>query len=227
MLALVISACGRCDFAPTVADSQAGSYAQVTFMQDNATALGSTGTITLPYSTDQLAGDTDVVVVTFNTSVSRVTDASGNSYRLVVGPTDGGLTLQSIYAATNIVAAPAGTNIVSIDFVSTDAPTLRIFEYAGIDGTIDGTPSSAGTDATVSLDAAVTTAQPDLLFAASWCNTSVVGGTSSFGQRLRYQSTLVQDLVTDAPGTFDATMTTGATNSSEVIQLVPFRRAKM
>ena len=64
------------------------------------------------FTATQVAGDLNVVVVGWNDStatVSTVTDTSGNTYTLAVGPTVVSGTLsQSIYYAKNIAAAAAG-----------------------------------------------------------------------------------------------------------------------
>ena len=65
--------------------------AQPGYVQGNsAVPQTSQTTVTLPYTSAQTAGDLNVVVVGWNDTtakVSSVTDTSGNTYTLAVGPT--------------------------------------------------------------------------------------------------------------------------------------------
>ena len=136
-------------------------------------------------------GDLNVVVVGWNDStatVSAVTDKSGNTYTLAVGPTvQTGVASQSIYYAKNIAAAAAGANVVTVTFSPAAAyPDIRILEYSGADPNIpvDVTAASSGSSATSSSGSVTTTNPTDLIFGANLVQTSTAGPGSDFTQRL-------------------------------------------
>ena len=130
--------------------------------------------VPVTFAAAQTAGDLNVVVVGWNdttATVNTVTDKSGNTYTLAVGPTiQSGLASQSIYYAKNIVAAAAGANIVTVTF-STAAvfPDIRILEYSGADpnNPVDVTAAASGNSASANSGAVTTTTATDLLFGAN------------------------------------------------------------
>jgi phage gp45-like len=92
--------------------------------------------VSVPFVSAQAAGDLIVVAAGWNDStavISSITDTSGNTYTLAAGPTViAGLESQSIYYASNIVAAPAGANTVTVTFSpAATNPDIRILEYVG------------------------------------------------------------------------------------------------
>src|SRR5579875_2242897 len=113
--------------------------ATITYVQGNySTPQTPQSSVTVTYTAAQAAGDLNVVAVGWNdttATVSSITDKSGNTYTLAVGPTvRSGFGTQSIYYAKNIAAAAAGANTVTVTF-STAAvyPDIRILEYSGAD----------------------------------------------------------------------------------------------
>jgi len=95
----------------------------ISYVQGNfATPQTPQTTMNVAYTAAQVAGDLNVVVVGWNDStavVSAVTDSSGNTYALAVGPTvQSGYASQSIYYAPNIASAAAGANTVTVTFAS-------------------------------------------------------------------------------------------------------------
>jgi len=64
------------------------------------------------------------------------------------------------------------------------------------------------------------------VFGATWFASSVVTGASGFSERLRYMSDVYDELVTDAPVTTSAQLSQ-IDSANWVIQLVPFRRARL
>ena len=90
------------------------------------------------YTKAQTAGNLNVVVVGWNDStaqISSVTDSKGNVYALAAGPTaQTGTATQAIYYASNIAAAAASGNTVTVTFNTAAVyPDIRIAEYSGID----------------------------------------------------------------------------------------------
>jgi len=106
---------------------------------NNAVPQQLTTTATAVYTFAQLAGDLNVVAVGWSNGVSQVqsiTDTAGNTYVLAAGPTVGpGVDTAAIYYATNIVAAAAGANQVTVVLTApaTNCLDLRIAEYGGLD----------------------------------------------------------------------------------------------
>jgi hypothetical protein len=103
-----------------------------------ATPQSSVATVSVPFTAAQTAGNLNVVVVGWNDTtaqISSVTDTKGNAYQLAAGPTAvAGALTQGIYYARNIVAAAAGSNIVTVSFtVPALYPDIRILEYGGMD----------------------------------------------------------------------------------------------
>ena len=95
-----------------------GGSTQPQEVQSNFQAPQSPSTsVAVTYTAAQSAGDLNVVVVGWNdasTTVSSVTDTSGNTYTLAVGPTRGTNLSQSIYYAKNIASAAANGNTVTV-----------------------------------------------------------------------------------------------------------------
>src|SRR5208337_2319396 len=158
--------------APTITYVQ-GAYATPQSVQ---------GSVTVTYTAAQVAGDLNVVVVGWNDStaaVSAVTDKSGNTYTLAVGPTvQSGYATQSIYYAKNTVAAAAGANSVTVTFSPSAAyPDIRILEYSGADpnNPVDVTAANSGNSATSSSGSVATTNATDLLFGANLVQTVTTG----------------------------------------------------
>src|ERR1700678_430878 len=125
------------------------AFAGISFVQVNSAVPTSTATIGATYTSTQTAGDTNIIVIGFggplsgsSIAVSSVSDSSGNNYKLAVSyaNSSGGIN-QSIYYATNIAAAAAGANTVTVELsTSTGYPDLRVLEYSGIN-TLDKTAS--------------------------------------------------------------------------------------
>src|SRR5215472_11492560 len=111
----------------------------ITYVQGNySTPQTPQSTVEVTFAGAQAAGDLNVVAVGWNdttAAVSTITDSSGNSYVLAVGPKAvHGYLSQSIYYAKNIAAAAGGANTVTVTFsVAAASPDIRILEYSGVD----------------------------------------------------------------------------------------------
>ncbi len=132
----------------------------------------------------------NVVVVGWNDStatVSSVTDTSGNSYALAVGPTvQAGVATHSIYYAKNIAAAAANANTVTVTFGTAAAfPDVRIVEYSGVDPLtpVDVTAAAIGTTGTSDSGAVTTNNANDMIFGANLVQTSTEVAGSGFTLR--------------------------------------------
>jgi hypothetical protein len=181
----------------------------------------------------QVARDLNVIAVEWNNStatVSAVTDKSGNTYTLAVGPTvRSGYATQSIYYAKNLVAAAAGANIVTVTFSSAAAsPDIRILGYSGADpnNPVDVTAAGSGNSTTSSSGSVTTTNATDLLFGANLVQSTTTGPGAGFTSRLLTQpdGDIAEDQTVSATGSYSATAPITPANSW-IMQLVAFRAA--
>ena len=136
----------------------------------------------MPYTGAQSAGDLNVVVVSWGDSTATVgslTDSSGNTYHLAVGPTViSGTASQAIYYAASIVGAAAGANTVSVSFTSAAVyPDVRVLEYSGIATTspLDVVAAASGNSSLSSSGAVTTTNANDLIIGANVVYTTTTG----------------------------------------------------
>src|SRR5580704_9162959 len=146
--ALVVFTCGL---------NSAGLWAAVSagYMQGAySTPQSPQTTVAVKFTAAQATGDLNVVVAGWNDStatVKSVTDTSGNTYILAVGPTViSGLASQSIYYAANIAGAAAGANTVTVQFsTAANAADIRILEYSGVASVspVDVTAANSGNSA--------------------------------------------------------------------------------
>ena len=157
-----------------------------------------------------------------------MTDSKGNLYSLALGPTlntAGGLS-QSIYFATNIAAATAGSNTVTVNFNgSTPYPDLRILEYSGIDNAtpVDVTSTGTGNSGTSSTVAVTTTNPSDLLFGANVVGIITTAAGSGFTNRLISGD---GNIVEHPQWSSSSRTATATLNSSQwLMQMVAFRAA--
>jgi hypothetical protein len=208
------------------------SFAQttITYLQGNyAVPQSAQKTVTVAFTKAQTAGDLNVIVVGWNDSsatVSSVTDASGNSYSLAVGPTVvSGYLSQSIYYAANIAAA--GANSVTVAFSKAAAyPDIRILEYSGANTSnpVDVTAAATGSNKTSTSATATTTNATDLIFGANIVETSTTGPGSGFTKRLLTSpdGDIAEDKMVTAAGSYDATATLSS-SGAWIMQMVAFR----
>src|SRR5882724_8697034 len=208
--------------APTIA------YVQGNF----ATPQTPQTTVAVTFTAAQSAGNLNVVVVGWNdatSTVSTLTDKSGNTYTRAVGPTVLSPWLsQSIYYAPNIKAAAAGANTVTVTF-STAAvyPDIRILEYSGADpnSPVDVTAASSGNSTTTSSGSATTTNPTDLLFAANMVGTYTPGPGTGFTSRLLTSpdGDIAEDRMVTATGSYSATTAALTPAGPWIMQMVAFR----
>ena len=206
----------------------------VAFVQMNsATPQMPAVSVSVPYGLAQSAGDLNVVVVGWHDTMAQiasVSDTNGSAYQLAVGPTlFSGRVTQSIYYASNIGAAAAGANTVTVSFTMPAVlADVRILEYAGLDpvSPVDVTASATGSTATSSTPPAVTSNAPDLLFAANTVTTSTSGpGTGWTSRVITFpDGDIAEDQVVSAAGSYPATAAL-LTPGPWVMQMVAFKAA--
>jgi hypothetical protein len=207
------------------------SNARVTFIQSrSSSAVTGPSAISVPFATAQLASSLDVVVVGWNdpaAQVQSVTDTSGNIYQLAAGPASlSGVGSQSVYYASNVAAAGAGANTVTVAFTSPAAlAEVRVTEYQGIAPTnvVDVTSNGSGSGSIAAAGPAATTFRNDLLFGAVWVPGATTLPAGDFTARLTTPTgTLLEDATIGATGSY--TMQASVDPSSPwLAQLVAFR----
>ena len=172
-----------------------------------------------------MTGDLNVVAVGWadaTSSVSSVTDSTGNIYTRAVGPTANGSIQQSIYYARNIAA---GNNTVTATFNQSAAyPDIRIVEYSGLDPNtpLDVTAAATGTGTSANSGAATTTSSNELLFGAGSTAGDFVGAGTGFNSRIiNIFGNLAEDEAVTSTGSYRATAPNSAGNW--VMQLATFR----
>ena len=204
--------------------------ATITYVQSNSADPQSSPTsVAVKFNAAQNAGDLNVAVVGWNdgaTTVSSVTDSSGNTYVRAVGPTIvSGALSQSIYYARNILAAAAGANTVTVQF-STGAvfPDIRILEYSGADlaSPVDVTAAATGSGGTSSSGSATTTNPMDLIFGANTVTGATRGPGTGFTQRVLTSpdSDIAEDRTVTTTGKYSAT---APASGHWIMQMVAFR----
>jgi len=159
--------------------------------------------------------------------LTGVVDSQGNAYQLAVGPTVIGNRAQVMYYAKNIVAAPAGGNIVTVSFnAGAQNADVRILEYSGIDTTspLDVAVGGSGSSNSSATPAMTTTNARVLLVAgnnvASWTLGAGTGFTSRF--ITNPNGDIAQDRVVNATGSYTATAPLGSAGAW-VMQMAAFR----
>ena len=189
--------------------------AAISFVQQNS-AVPQTpqSSVSVTYASAQAAGDTNVVAIGWGddiSTVTSVTDTNGNVYTLAVGPTrQTGVQSLAIYVASNVVAAAANSNTVTVTFSAAVAfPDMRVLEYSGVDtvSPLDGTAGASGTGTTSSAGPITTTTANDLLFAANYLSSVTNGAGAGFTARVitNPDADIAEDEIVTAVGTYSAT----------------------
>jgi hypothetical protein len=181
------------------------------------------------FSAAQSLGDLNVVAVGLNdatSTITSVTDTSGNVYQVAAPLTRGSALSQAIYYAKNIKAAAAGINAVTVHFSgAVPFPDVRAAEYSDIDpvNALDVTASAAGSGTTASSGSVTTTAAKELIVGAGMTAGLFSGGAAGFTTRII--TPIDADIVIDRNVTSTGTYTAAAQNtqSAWVMQAVTFR----
>lgn len=206
-----------------------GSVSQpLSFIQSRgASNVTSASSVALAFTSNELAGDLNVVFVGWNNTTAHIntlTDSRGNAYVLAAGPTaNGSNATQAAYYAKNVIA---GSNTVTVTFSATVPwPDLRILEYAGLDtvNPFDVAASAVGTSTSPSSGNATTTAANDLLVASDYVADATTADGAGYTERLKTvpYSDIVEDKTAGAAGTYSATCTT--TTGWWIMQLLAFK----
>lgn len=154
-------------------------------IQSAYSSFSNSSVLLYPYTSAQTAGNTNIVAVAWNANTGTVTsisDTTGNAYSLAIGPTRSGAATQYIYYSSNIGAAAAGANTVTVNLSASEVQTgLSIVEYRGLatSSALDGAAVAGTGTSTAVQTATLTTTNPcDLLFATNFVANDItkVGG---------------------------------------------------
>lgn len=180
------------------------------------TPQSTTSPVSVAYSSAQIAGDTNVIVIGWNdatSTISSVADTSGNSYAVaapVVRDSTDGIS-QAIYYAKSIAAAAAGANSVTVTFsAAVPYPDVRILEYKGLHPTspLDNGTGSSGTGATTASAGTITVNSAyEVLIGGATVSSSVFStATGMMGQIITSPNgDSVQEQVVAATGSYGFT----------------------
>ena len=203
------------------------TFVQVAF----ATPQSASASVSVKFAAAQSSGDLNVVVVGWNDATSTITtvsDTSGNSYALAAGPTvyPGALS-QAIYVAKSIAPAAANANTVRVTFnTAASFVDVRILEYAGLHPTdpIEASAAAIGTATTADSGPLTTTTPNDLLVAANMTTDTTTGPGSGFTRRVitTPDSDIAEDRVATTTGSYRGTATVTA-GSRWIMQMVALR----
>jgi hypothetical protein len=234
-VALACAACGRYGFQGSPCDGKvhqadgskadsskpdSGSAMAVEYVQSNV-AVG-TGGLQVTYPLAQTAGDLNIVICVTSMSLESLTDSAGNSYRAAVGPTTDPTYAQAIYYASDIHAAAAGDNTVTIGDGGGD-DWLAVIEYSPV-GPIDTTDAmSGGGGNPPDTGSFMVTHANDFLVAAAFADGATLTGPGlGFTEREFDSNVLIEDMTLGSTGFFSGTAQ--ETNASNwIIQTVAFQ----
>ncbi|HEY7292623.1 MAG TPA: fibronectin type III domain-containing protein [Vicinamibacterales bacterium] len=224
-------AAGNLGSYSNVASVTTPTAATAAFVQSNsATPQTSQATVVVPFTGVQSAGDLNVVVVGWNSSVGTVqsvTDSRGNSYALAVGPTvSSGFATQSIYYAANIAAASAGANSVTVTFAAAvPFADIRIAEYSGISpiNPVDVVAANQGSGASSDSGSVTISGAPSLLVGANMVSSTTTAAGTSFTKRIitTPDADILEDRIVTTVGSYNATATLAS--GTWIMQMVAFK----
>lgn len=183
------------------------------------------------YSKAQIAGNTNILAIGWNDTTSAlvsVADTSGNTYQQALGTFKSATMSQAIYYASNIDAAAANGNEVTVTFnAAAQYIDLRITEYSGLNNVspVDVSTSKGGKGFVASTDAITTTGPVELLFAAGMTRVVFTGPGLGYTQRVitNPDGDIVEDKIAFLPGLASASAT--LSDGEWLLQLVAFRPA--
>jgi hypothetical protein len=196
----------------------------VKFVQVNSKASTSGSALTTAYSSQQAAGNLNVVAVMWGDTtraVSSVTDSRGNSYALAVGPTKVSGLSSAIYYAKNIAS---GSNAVTVTFNGTAAyPNVNVLEYSGLDtaNPLDVGAAASGSGTTANSGSATTSSANELIVGAGNPTSVFTGAGSGFSNRvINGFGGISEDRVVSSSGSYNATA--ALTSGVWVMQMAAF-----
>jgi glucose/arabinose dehydrogenase/chitodextrinase len=217
----------------TATFSVATAPTPLAFVQANAATPQTNQTqVSVAYTSAQVAGDTNILVIGWNNATSNitsVTDSAGNIYQLAVPTVRGSGISQAIYYAKNIKSAAAGANTVTVTFnTATQYVDIRALEYSGLDlaNPFDVGASASGTSNSANSGAVTTTAAHELIIGAGTTTGGFSAAGSGFTTRVitSPDGDIAEDRFVTATGSYGATASLGG-SAAWVMQVATFKAA--
>jgi hypothetical protein len=209
--------------------SSSGGPTTPAFVQlSRATPQGNQTTVAATYKNPQTAGNTNILAIGWNdttASLASVKDSSGNTYQQATPTYTGQYMSQAIWYASNIAAAGANADMVTVSF---DMPAayvdLRIVEYSGLQhaaSSFDQLLPANGAMPPAATPMIATTIPNELLFVAGMSSNKFTGPGPKFTSRVVTQDgSMVADAVAVSTGSYDAMPTVMGT---WLLQLASFK----
>ena len=219
--------------APVTVTVANAAVATPAFVQVNAaTPQTNQSTVSVAYTSAQTAGNTNILAIGWNNATSNitsVTDSAGNIYQLAVPTARGPGLSQAIYYATNIKAAAAATNTVTVSFnASTPYVDIRALEYSGLDpvNPFNVGTSAAGTGTSANSGTVATTAANALIFGAGMTTGAFSAAGTNFVSRILTSpdADIAEDRLVTATGNYNATAPLSG-SAAWVMQVAAFKAA--
>jgi hypothetical protein len=199
-VALACPALGACTFVDRLDDLTSGTAGRFAYVQATSTSpQDMEETVTMSFPAPQRAGDTNVVVIGWNSPqamVASVSDSSGTRYVPAIGDVHATMSSQTIYYGTLDVS---GDNNVTVAFDAPVAlPDIRAVEYAtgGSQPSVVDTKSVMGTLAIANAGVVNANAANELILVAGTTLGQFKGAASGF--TLRSLTAPDDDVVEDA-----------------------------
>jgi hypothetical protein len=196
-----------------------------------ATPQTSQSVVAVKYNGAQTPGNTNILAIGWNNTTSTITsvvDSAGNTYRLAVPKASANGVSQAIWYASNIKAAAAGANTVTVTFsASTAFVDIRALEYAGLDpiDPFDAGASASGNGTSASSGAVTTTATNELIFGAGMTGGLFSAAGAGFANRIITQDAdIAEDRIVTTAGSYSATATLNP-SAGWLMQVATFRAA--
>lgn len=221
-------------YSGTVSITIPAASGVISAVQKNyATPHAASSAVTLAYSSAQIAGDLNVVVVGWypgaGVHVNAVSDSSNNAYLLAVGPTSNGYATESIYYAKSIAGSAAGANKVTVSFSgAVPEADIRLAEYSGLDpvNPLDVTAAATGSSTALNSGSVTTGTANELLVGADMIYSSYAAAGAGYTARVvsAPNGDLLEDRVVNVAGSYSAS-STQASAGWWLMQLATFRMA--
>ncbi|MFN8575102.1 MAG: DUF4038 domain-containing protein [Gemmatimonadaceae bacterium] len=200
------------------------------FIQQNyATPQTPQSQVSATYLEAQTGGNTNILAIGWNdmtASIVAVVDSAGNVYHQAMATYRGSGLSQAIYDASDIAAAPAGGNQVTVTF---NQPAiyvdLRITEYTRVRSVspFDGGVSAHGTGDDAATGPLAVPASSELLFAAGMTGALFTGPGPGYTLRVitSPDGDIVEDAIAPSAGSYSASAPLN--DGTWLLQLAAFR----
>ena len=216
----------------TATYSVAAAPVPITFVQVNAaTPPTNQSVVAVGCAGAQTAGDTNILAIGWNNTTSTITsvvDSAGNTYRLAVPKDSANGLSQAIWYASDIKAAAAGVNIVTVTFSgSTPYVDIRALEYSGLDpvNPLDVGASASGDSTSASSGTVTTTAANELIFGAGMTGGLFSAAGATFTHRIITEDgDIAEDQIVTTVGSYGAPATL-TTTANWLMQVATFKAA--